>query len=137
MMHVAHNIVVIVLQSYLMKLYPKHIRAMCLMVGGVSDLLGQFFYLQFCLLLFNHGTKYPFFGIAMVDLMMMLVSVVLVSLGYLDDPFNKHKSIANCCTGQSLTSHDHEHAAYQEIKDKLDKTPLGTRRKFIVSDDQN
>ena len=70
-------------------MYPKNIRAMCVMVGCLFELIGGALYMKLCALLYSKGDKYPFFGVALLDVCICLVIVVLISTGYVDAPYEK------------------------------------------------
>ena len=40
-------------------------------------------------MLYQKGDKYPFFGVAIIDLLVSLVCVVLILTGYVDAPYDK------------------------------------------------
>lgn len=76
LMYVCQYSVVIILMSYLNKMYPKDIRGMMTSVQGLISKLGQFFYIQISLYLYKRGFNLPFLGVAVLDLFITLVIII-------------------------------------------------------------
>ena len=75
LMYVCQYSVVIILMSYLNKMYPKDIRGMMTSVQGLISKLGQLIYIQISLYLYHRGFNLPFLGVAVLDLITSLAII--------------------------------------------------------------
>lgn len=80
--------------------------------------------------MYSKGDKYPFFGIALFDILICLICVVLISLGYVDAPFEKPDKpqdgplfeIADEKVDAKVAAEKAEEEAYENIR--MCSTPL-------------
>jgi len=76
--HISAYIVMIAVQSFLSKQYPKNIRGMCMMVQSIFTLFGLTFYLQFLNHIYKIEKVYPFLGVSGIDFVIGLVLVIVL-----------------------------------------------------------
>lgn len=67
MLYVSHYSTVIILLSYLNKMYPKEVRGMLNSVQGLFSKIGQLCFIQICLRLYEANYRLPFLGVACID----------------------------------------------------------------------
>jgi hypothetical protein len=70
------------MQSYLYKIYPKHIRGMCITTQHISGIIlgsGYPFLIQY---FYELGPRYPFLGVSVIDLGTIVLLGLLFLIGF-------------------------------------------------------
>ena len=86
MLHVSYFSVVMTFEAYLTKMYPKDIRGMMASCQGIFSIFGSLFYISLSNSLNDHNAKYPFMGVAIMDVLTAIAVVILASVGLFGVP---------------------------------------------------
>ena len=79
--HVAYFMVMIILNSYMQKMFPKEIRGMMNSFTGVMANLGSLFYLGISQMMFDYfGSAGPLLGVCIFDVILAFVVIIFVFL---------------------------------------------------------
>lgn len=79
MTHVAYFMVMIILNSYMQKMYPKEIRGMLNSFTGVMASLGSLFYMGISkMMAYSFGSAGPLLGVCLVDIVLAIVVMICV-----------------------------------------------------------
>ena len=74
----------IILLSYLNKMYPKEVRGIMTSVQGLFSKIGQLVFIQICLRLYQSDFRLPFLGVAIIDCsvaILLTISVIFTKFG--------------------------------------------------------
>ena len=86
MLHVSYYGVVMTFEAYLTKMYPSDLRGMMNSCQGIFSSLGGVTYLTICGALNEHDPKYPFMGVAAIDVITAIAVVLMSSVGLFGEP---------------------------------------------------
>lgn len=79
MTHVAYFMVMIILNSYMQKMYPKEIRGVLNSFTGVMSYLGSLFFVVISkMMTFSFGSAGPLLGVCFVDIVLAIVVIICV-----------------------------------------------------------
>ena len=95
LLHVSYFAVLMTFDAYLTKMYPADLRGMMNSCQGICNLIGVVLYLGICGSLNEVATKYPFAGVAAIDVIVAITAVILGKVGLLEEPEIQQEMVDN------------------------------------------
>lgn len=80
--HVTLYMVTISINSYLLKMYPKNIRGLCIMTANIISAIGGFVIPSFFEMLYEKDPSLPFLGVAISDLGSIVLCLIFFMFGF-------------------------------------------------------
>ena len=70
------------MSTYLLKLYPKNIRGMLLMMNNIFGVIGGFTFPSLFQFFYNYSPQTPFIGVTIIDICCIIICFIFFAFGF-------------------------------------------------------